>query len=208
MGAKVRTSNLDAYNAKRSEHGVFLLEDELRLCTKHKLSFKTAGLLASYVSGRIKIHRTTLTRNPTYKGMLLAHFARQPGIVARTPDSTTDSAVLQAKLAVSKLETSNARSALSRASAQTDHQLKKVRDELVPPIEAASYGHLAMVVVLLLHRFPEFLQLDVERFELQDISAKPSERLIAGKDRLKSFVRWLEMNRANPMVKNLLDAAA
>jgi hypothetical protein len=48
------------------------------------------------------------------------------------------------------------------------------------------------------------MQLDRERRELVDLSAKPSERLIAGKERMGQFVEWLELHQALPLVRALV----
>lgn len=204
MGNERGAANLARFNSERSAHLAPVLTDELRLCAKRKLEFKTVGLLAAYLSDRLKVHRTTLLRNVKYKGLLLAHLAGQPGIVSRTPDSTRDPAILQAKLATAKLSTSNLREELAACRAQLERYASRPRHS--GPVDAAdiAFGDLAMVMVNVLHRFPDFVQLDMQRLELVDLSAKPSARTIAGKDRVAHFVRWLEQNQALPMVQALV----
>ncbi len=204
MGSERGAANLAQYNAERSATVLPLLTRELQLCRKRKLEFKTPGLLAAYLADRLKLARTTLTRNPKYMGPILAHHAGQPGVVSRTPDSTSDPAILQAKLAAAKLDASNTREALASASAQ----LERVQGSGFSGASTGDYqvafADLAMVLVILLHRFPEFIQLDRQRRVLIDMTAKPSAPPIAGKERLSEFVTWLELNQALPLVGSLV----
>lgn len=205
MGAERGAANLARFNEERSAHLLPLLEHELRLCKKRKLEFKTPGLLTAYLSDRLKVHRTTLLRNVKYKGLILSHIAGQPGVVARTPDTTTDPAILQAKLAASKVEASNLRAQLAQASGQLERLRQGLSSTEAPDGSATvAFSNLAMLLVNLLHRFPEFLHLDRQRRELVDLSAKPSDGLIAGKERLGQLIEWMELNQALPMVKALV----
>ena len=204
MGRERGAANLALYNEKRSEHLLPLMTHELQLCRKRKLEFSTPGLLAAYLSDRLKVHRTTLLRNPKYHGLILSHLAGQPGVVSRTPDSTSDPAILQAKLAVAKLDASNARGALSSAKAQLQRLEGTGFSGQISGDSQVGFADMAMVLVNLLHRFPDFIQLDRDRRELIDLSAKPSSRLIAGKERMSAFVTWLELNQALPLVGKLV----
>lgn len=204
MGNERGAANLARFNAERSAHLVPALKDELRLCAKRKLEFKTVGLLAAYLSDRLKVHRTTLLRNAKYKGMLLAHLAGQPGVVSRTPDSTSDPSILQAKLVAAKLEASNLREELAKCRAQIERGASRPRNQGAVDAADIAFSDLAMVMVNVLHRFPDFLKLDSQRMELIDLSAKPSNSVVAGKERIANFARWLELNQALPMVQALI----
>ncbi len=204
MGNERGAANLARFNAERSAHLVPALTDELRLCARRKLEFKTVGILAAYLSDRLKIHRTTLLRNAKYKGMLLTHLAGQPGVVSRTPDSTNDPAILKAKLVTAKLAASNLREELALCKAQLERHANGPRHRSTVDTAEIAFADLAVVMVNLLHRFPDFLQLDKQRLELIDLSAKPSARVIVGKERITQFVRWLEQNQALPMVQALV----
>lgn len=204
MGIERGAANLARFNAKRSANLVPTLVTELRLCARRKLKFETVGLLAAYLSDRVKAHRTTLLRNAIYRDMLEAYWAGQPGIVSRTPDSTSDPAILQVKLAAAKLTASNFREELAHCKAQLERHASTPHAPRPGEAEDFSYADLAMVMVNVLHRFPDFVRLDRQQLELIDLSAKPSARVIAGKERLGSFVRWLEMNQALPMIQALV----
>lgn len=204
MGSERGAANLARFNEVRSAHLLPLLKHELRLCRKRKLEFKTSGLLASYLADRVKVHRTTLIRNPRYHGLILEHLAGQPGVVSRTPDSTTNPLVLQAKLKAAKVEVSNLANQLGHTKAILERlqnigpsSSSKSGDEL-------DFSNLAMLVMNVLNRFPDFIRLDRDRRELIDLSAKPSDRVIAGKERLGELIQWMELNRALPMVGALL----
>lgn len=204
MGAERGAANIARYNEERSAHILTSLAHELQLCKKRKLEFRTVGLLAAYMGEKLNTHRTTLLRNPKYKCLLLDHLAGQPGVVARTPDSTTDPAVLQAKLVAAKIEASNARQLLAHTKAQLERLQSSGTMSTTGNDSQVAFADLAMVMVSLLHRFPDFIQLNKQRREIIDLSAKPSDRLVAGKERLSAFITWLEVNQALPLVHALV----
>ncbi len=199
--------NLAKFNEERSANILPLLTHELQLCRKRKLEFKTPGLLAAHLSDRLKVHRTTLIRNVKYNALILAHIAGQPGSVARTPDTTEDPALLQAKLATAKLDASMLREQLRVATAK----LERAR---APQAGASSisgdvaFSDLAVVMAAILSRFPEFLRLDFDKRELHDLSARPSARLVAGSDRIGNFCAWVEQNQALPHLQRLKQPSA
>lgn len=202
MGTDRGAANLAKFNTQRSANVLPLLEHELQLCCKRKLQFRTVGLLASYLSDRIMVHRTTLLRNTKYKALLLAHLAGQPGAVERAPDTTEDPALLQAKLAAAKLEASNLREHLRFVEAQlvritSTDRLASIEDSNV------AFANLAMALALVLNRLPEFLQVDFDKRELHDLSARPSERVLAGPERIGGFCAWVEQNQALPFLQQL-----
>lgn len=211
MAAKRGAENLARFNDERSATTLPLLTHELQLCRKRKLEFKTVGLLAGYLSDRLKVHRTTFLRNVKYKGMLLSYIASQPGVVARTPDTTSDPAILQAKLAAARVEASNVTAELARVRAQLEQfqkGLPSLPSEGGGNNQAIAFSNLAMVLVNVLHRFPDFIALDRQARELHDLSAKPSQRVIVGKERIGEFIEWLETNQALPTVQALVLASA
>ncbi len=202
MGSKRGAANLAKFNDERSAHVLPLLTHELQLCRKRKLEFKTPGLLAAYLSDRLQVHRTTLTRNAKYKALILAHIAGQPGAVARAPDSTEDPALLQAKLAAAKLEASELREELRAVGARTAHAEGSGESKSSREGELA-FADLAVVMAALLTRLQDFLHLDFEKRELHDLAARPSERLVAGPDRVGRFCAWIEQNQALPHLQQL-----
>lgn len=198
--------NLHTFNEQRSVHVLPLLERELALCRRRKLEFKTSGLLALYLADKVQVDRSTLTRNPKYNKFLLEYIAGQPGAVTRTPDTTTDPAILQAKLAAAKIESANQTSRLREAVAQ----LERLTGETTygPRVDQGGevqFANLAMVLVIIMNRFPDFLQIDRGKRELIDLSAKPSDRVVAAKERMGAFIQWLEANHSLPLVRTILD---
>lgn len=195
-------ANIRKFNDDRSANTLPLLAEELRLCRKRKLEFKTTGLLAAYLADRLKVHRTTLTRNPKYNALLLGHVAGQPGVVARTPDTTVDPGVLRAKLAVAKLEAAELRENLRSASLRLDRS-KAAPAGLAPADGEVAFADLATVLAAVLSRLPEFLRLDFDKRELVDLASRPSERIVAGPDRIGRFCAWVEQNQALPHLQQL-----
>lgn len=202
MGADRGAANLAKFNAERSANVLPLLKDELKLCRKRKLQFKSVGLLASHLNDRTNIHRTTFLRNPQYKALLLEHLAGQPGAVTSTPDSTADPAILQAKLAASRLEASGLREDLRKLEAQLA-RLTRSPVSADASREGVDLANMSMVIVAVLSRLPDLLSVDFSKRELLDLSARPSERVVAGPERMGGFCAWVEQNQALPQLKQL-----
>lgn len=202
MGADRGAANLAKFNSERSAGVLPLLKHELQLCRKRKLQFKSVGLLASHLSDRTKIHRTTFLRNPQYKALLLEHLAGQPGAVTSTLDSTEDPAILQAKLAASRLEAVGLREDLRKLEARVERLMRSPSPPIVTR-EGIDLANLSMVIVAVLSRLPDLLRVDFNKRELLDLSARPSERVVAGPDRIGGFCAWVEQNQALPQLKQL-----
>jgi hypothetical protein len=202
MGSKRGAANLERFNAERSAHLVPLLTHELQLCKKRKLEFKSVGLLAAYLSDRLKIHRTTLLRSLKYRTTLLEYLSSQPGAITRVPDTTVDPVVLQAKLASARLEASNLRQETKRLNAQL------ARREYLPGASggAASdvdFANVAMLLVNVLARVGDSIIVDYNHRTIVDLAAKPSDRVLAGPERAGPFIAWLEQNQVLPPVRLL-----
>jgi hypothetical protein len=193
--------NLERFNAERSAQLVPLLARELQLCRKRKLEFKSVGLLAAYLSDRLKVHRTTFLRNLNYRTTLLEYLSLQPGAVTRTPDTTLDPAILQAKLVSARLEASNLRQDIKRLSAQVaGHRHTTLSSDGTPELD---FANLAMLMVNVMVRMEDTIVVDYDRRSIVDLAAKPSERVVAGPERAGPFISWLEQNQAVPGVRLL-----
>lgn len=202
MASERGATNLAQFNEERSKPILEKLNYELKMCRKSKLEFKSYGMLAAYLSQRLNIHRTTLKRNPEYNDLLLAYIAGLPGSVSRTPDTTQNPAVLQAKLSASKLEISKQREQLRLANAKIE-RLKTEQRVTSSLSGEVAFADLAGVLASILLRFPDFLHLDFGKRELIDLSARPSERLIASSERIGKFCTWIEQNQSLPHLKKL-----
>lgn len=195
-----RKSNLARFNAERSSHVIPAIKHELERCRRGHLQFPSVGLLAAYLSTQVRVDRSTLIRNRAYRELLVVYVASQPGAVETVSDATDDVAVLQAKLAAAKSKIV----ALSAQCKQLEGRLAEIGVGLGGTVRDTHYAQLAMVLVAVLNRFPEFLKLDRSRRELVDLSARKSEQVIAGAARIGKFLELVETNSALPEVRKLL----
>lgn len=201
MGREKGAANLAAFNSKRSENILPKIIEQLQICKKRKLYFKSVGLLASYLSEIIGVHRTTLTRNNDYRLKLLEHVGTQPGSVNRAPDSILDPHILQIKLASSQLEASNLRSELKKVLAS----LNKAQSlDTIDSRSDVDFANLAMCLVNILSRLNDLIEIDFDKRSIIDLTAKPSDKLIVGVERVGVFLSWLEQNQYIPMVAHLV----
>lgn len=199
MGSERGAANLERFNAARSAHLVPLLTHELQLCKKRKLEFKTVGLLAAYLSDRLKVHRTTFLRNLKYRVILMEYLSSLPGAVTRVPDTTLDPVILQAKLASARLEASNLRQEIRQVNAQLARYEYPLSTRGVGKSEV-DFANLAMLIVNVMGRVEDTIVVDYDNRTIVDLAARPSERVIAGPERAGHFISWLEQNRAVPAV--------
>lgn len=200
MSRRRVSPNIVKFNEGRSRHILPLIEDELRLMRRRKREFGSVGTLADEVGRAIGTHRTTLLRNPRYKALLLEYLAGLPGAALRVSDDTNDSAVLRVKLASTKAQLVNLRETVKQLTAILEHQERPVEGVAA----RTAYADVAMVLVGILDRCSSFLTLDVERRQLIDLSARPSDRVVADAERLGEFCEWLHQQGRLPMVSRLL----
>lgn len=202
MGGKRGAANLERFNSKRSAQLAHLLSHELQLCRKRKLEFKSVGLLAAYLSDRLRVHRTTLLRNLQYRTSLLEYLSSQPGVVARAPDTTLDPAVLQAKLGAARLEASNLRQETKRLNAQLARR-EDLSNTSGGEASDVDFANVAMLLVNVLARVGDSIIVDYNHRTIVDLAAKPSDRVLAGPERAGGFIAWLEQNQVLPPVRLL-----
>lgn len=203
MASERGAANIRKFNAEREQKNLALVEQELKLCKKRHLPFKSVGLLAAYLSDRTEVHRTTFLRNPKYKALLAAYLRSQPGAAAVVDDETDDPYALKAKLASAQAEVGNLRQEVKRLSAQ----LTRIATAQPAPIAGASrddvdFANLCVLLCLVLVRAETFA-VDSRGRTLVDLAARPSERLVGGLDRAVAFVNWMELNSSLPFVKDV-----
>lgn len=201
MSSDRGAANIRKYNADREEKNLALVENELQLCKKRKLQFKSLGLLAAYLSDRTSIHRTTLTRNPKYKVLLAMHIRSQPGAASVVDDKTDDPYVLKAKLASTQAEVGTLRLELKRLSAQIS-RAADLPATSVNTRDGVDFANLSVLLSLVVVRAETFA-VDFKARTLVDLAARPSDRIVGGAERAAAFVTWLEQNASLPFVKDI-----
>ena len=201
MGRERGAANIKEFNAKREERNLAFVEHELQLCRKRKLQFKSAGLLAAYLSDRSNVHRTTFLRNAKYKVLLAAYIRSQPGAAAVVADHTEDPYILKAKLASTQLEVGTLRQEVKRLSAQLS---RATNADSVPgkSTDGVDFANLCTLLSQVLVR-AEVFAVDTKARTLVDLAARPSERVVGGPSRAAEFVAWMERNAALPFVKDI-----
>jgi hypothetical protein len=201
MASERGAANILRFNTERERKNLPLVENELQLCRKRKLQFKSASHLAAHLSDRLGIHRTTFRRNAKYLVLLAGYIGSQPGAVAVVDDETNDPYVLKAKLASAQAEVGMLRQKAKHLSAQLaratllDVAVGTGRDDV-------DFGNLCMLLCLVLLRADTFA-VDSKNCTLVDLAARPSERVVAGSERTAGFIRWMELNAALPLVKDI-----
>lgn len=196
-------SNLTEYNNDREEKTLILINAELAACKKQKISFLKIGPLASYLQSKTGISRTTFTGNNKYKVLLLKFLAEQ-GVKSFHSFSDDDTPeMLKAKLTGLMIENQNIKNKCLRLEASIKDSLRKVDGNKEFVSESFNERSLnndiadtSMAIMLILERFKDFLTINIEKGHIEDLSARPSDRVVVGGQRLKPFVKWLKDNEA------------
>ena len=204
MTTKRGAANIARFNQQRTDAKLPLVVQELALCKKRKLEFRSEGLLASYLADRIPIDRTTLVRNPTYRLLILDYLKLQPGAIALLSDKTLDPTVLQAKLIQARLDLSNSEQKRKQAEAQLHR--RRIESPIESEYSDTAFSDIAMLLVEVLTRLEGTMTVNFSNRCVEELAAKPSMRLVSGPVRSRKFVSWLERNRDMSPVKELLDS--
>lgn len=206
MARERGSSNLRQFNEEREQKYCLALKLSLEKTRKRKIRFSTLGNLAEYVSSNTGIHRTTLTRNPKYRMQLLAHLGAQKGGVEFVSDDDSSPDMLRAKLVASRLEVSNLKQTVKRLKRLLGAEKSVVtagsaNDKQTGSSNGQDDIHLkfvdtAMLLVMVLERVKDSISVNFSARSIDDLAARPSERMIAGPARAKAFIEWFEENRS------------
>lgn len=204
MGRMRGAVNLRRFNDQRGKQYIVALKHELEKVRKANIQFAKLGALSKYIAPRAGIHRTTLTRNPKYRMLLLSHLATQKGVVHAISDDDASPELLRAKLLASRLEISSLRGAVSRLK-----RALNVTEEggdsddgggrvVIRNDNQHSYRlkfvDTAMVLMLVLERLKDSILVNRDSRTIEDLAARPSERIVAGPKRTIPFMDWYEQN--------------
>lgn len=194
MGVSKGTDNFASFRKEKAEGSRRLIEDTLERLRKRKLRYPTLSILAEEVAEKTGIHRTTLSRNPDYKRLLLNFLAYQPGASATVSDDDASPELLRAKLFDARLEAKNLRSRIA-ALEQQAQTLATAGHAPVTSLEEstwqAAFGNTVALLKLVLERINkdfEVIQVDFEKGEILDLASPSGRQLVAGGTRARAFI--------------------
>lgn len=194
--------NIRKFNAVRTEKNLHLIEEGLRECQRRRLQFKSIGLLATYISDRSGIHRTTLQRNANYKILLAQYVRSQPGAATSVSDEVDDAFILKAKIAIAQAELGVLRKEVTRLNAQLVRISAAKESSVAKSKSEVEFANLCMLLSLVLVRAETFV-VDTKARVLVDLSAKPTDRIVGGERRAADYVDWLVRNASLPVVSDV-----
>jgi len=194
--SKRGAANIRQFNAEREERNIALIKDELKKARRLKLEFKSLGKLAEYVSATTRLHRTSLTRNTRYKGMLTDYLFYTGGALEKISDTQATPEILRAKLTAAKLESSNLRQRVKRLEATASTSIETHRPEAGPNRASPDEDYIAfvdtaMALTALLERMQDTVVVNMKERTIEDLAAPPSKRVIVGPERTTAYVTWL-----------------
>lgn len=198
-------ANIKKFNEDRERQAILHIKNELAKCKKHKLTYKSLGALAEYVGAITGIHRTTLMRNPRYKILLVEYTGVQDPRMSTVRDEDAPPEVLRARLLGLRLEMSNIQEKFKRLEAYVKEQGEQPllfvssQDAMAAPSsDSADYLFFvdtAMTLTTLLHHFKDTLVINFEKKTIEDISLRPSQRLVVGPERASTYLAWLHKQK-------------
>ncbi|OIR12469.1 hypothetical protein GALL_61680 [mine drainage metagenome] len=201
-------SNLTSFNQDREQKNLLLINSELATCKRQKISFQKIGSLAMYLQSKTGISRTTFTGNPKYK-VLLLKFLTEQGVKSFDSYSDDDTPeMLKIKLIGLMIENKNIKNKCLRLETYIKDALLKSDGSRVVVSEGSAersenndIADTSMAIMSILDRLKDFLTIDLEKGQIEDLSAKPRDRVVVGGQRLKPFIKWLKENEEF-LVKN------
>ncbi|MDP2030560.1 MAG: hypothetical protein Q8K12_13055 [Thiobacillus sp.] len=203
MRSERGASNINKYNAEREQQYLFLIHEALKKCKKGKMQFKSLGNLAEHIDSVTDIDRTTLTRNPRYRLLLVEHLAGQKGAYGAVSDEDAAPERLRARLLATHLEISNLKAEVKRLTAcvKRAEELPALADSSSPNIQESNKDYVAfvdtaMALAAVLNRLKATVTIDLKNKTIEDLAAKPSLRVIIGPDRTGPFIDWLREHQS------------
>lgn len=198
-------ANIKKFNEKRTEITFSKVEKEIERCKKYKMKFVSLANLVEYIGSVTKVHRTTLTRNLQYK-RLLAEFAGLQGRqAADISDEDAPPEVLRARILALKLEISNVNDKLRRLEAYIQQRGESsapsvpAEQMLSAPSDNNSnylaFVDTAMALTALLERLKETIVINFMSKTIEDLAARPSQRVVVGSERATTYLEWLQRQK-------------
>jgi len=198
-------ANIKKYNQEREQQALARIKSELAKCKKHKMVFKSLGGLAEYLGAITSIHRTTFMRNPRYKSLLADYAGISELRQAAVRDEDAPPELLRARLLALRLENSNLQDKVRRleAYAQRMGEVPALSSPSEPVcVEPAggdsdylAFVDTAMTLTALLERLKDSMVINFERRSIEDLAARPSQRVVAGPERATAYLEWLQQRK-------------
>lgn len=198
-------ANIKKFNDEREQQALAHIKSELAKCKKHKMVFKSLGALAEYLGAITNIHRTTFMRNPRYKSLLAEYAGIPEPQRSAVRDEDAPPEVLRARMLALKLENSNLQDKLKRLEAYVQ------RKGEVPALSAPSvagfpapdgsnsdylaFVDTAMALTALLERLKDSMVINFERKSIEDLAARPNQRVVVGPERATAYLEWLQQQK-------------
>lgn len=198
-------ANIKKFNDEREQQALAHIKSELAKCKKHKMVFKSLGALAEYLGAITNIHRTTFMRNPRYKSLLAEYAGIPEPQRSAVRDEDAPPEVLRARMLALKLENSNLQDKLKRLEAYIQRKgelpaLSAPSEAVLPAPDGSNSDYLAfvdtaMALTALLERLKDSMVINFERKSIEDLAARPSQRVVVGPERATAYLEWLQQQK-------------
>lgn len=203
MGVTKGTNNFSQHQKQKVEENITKIKKELEQIP-NKLIYSTPGAIVEYISTKISVHKTTITRNKKYMALIYKKFSEQPGINEYVPIKHINEQALASRLKVCQIENQLIISENKRLKNQLSQLLSEDIDSqacnqntlITPPSSKVdiAFDHTAKSLHLVLERLLESelgIMLDEKNGTIVDLSKYlPSEQVIVTKSILKYYLEW------------------
>jgi hypothetical protein len=194
-------SNLDEFNEERSRSTLPQLQYELRLLKKGKLEFPNLCSLAEYVSSRIGVNRTTLTRNPKYRAHLLSYRLVSSGMEALSELNDAPPEALRTHIALQQVELGQLREKVRRLESELNRPAEPVDGAAA---DARLSAHTFMLLLDVLERAETF-RVDLVQGVVWDKAGMPGDAQVTTSERARAFCNWLRTHIDLPASARLVE---
>lgn len=202
MGVNKGTDNFSRFREERLSTKLLLIEFELNKQRKRRIQYPDMTSLVAYISEKTGIHRTTLSRNSAFKSALLNYLASQPGASNTVRDEDATPELLKAKLFDARLEIRNLKNQVHILSKRIEKLGEDVNADDISinknkkePDWYLAFSDTAMLLKLLIDRLNqdgETIQIDLNKNQVNDLSAPSRDRIIAGPERARWFIDYYQ----------------
>jgi hypothetical protein len=194
MGVQKGTDNFKLYRAGKQQGTIEVLAAELGKAQRRKMPYKDKATLVTDMADRTKIHRTTLVRNPLYHRLILEFLVLQAGGSSFVSVKDAPPELLRAKLIDVQMELGRLRNQLDKST--KDNSIGSIVGGAATPQLTESATHAAFsdtvwVLREILDRLNvdgEVMVVDLERYEILDLSAAPGRRCVSSGSRVRPFI--------------------
>ncbi|WP_434660710.1 hypothetical protein P5W99_10900 [Paraburkholderia sp. A3BS-1L] len=204
MGNSVTAAqNLNKVNGPRALDYRKRIETALSALKKRGVTIPRFGKLVAEIERETGINRTNLTRNDTYKTLILMHYIRQKGGIDALDEEGAPVEVLLSKVRQLKAELLAAHRKILEMRSEVSLKINTASDSQTAMRPSAEdtynyqdFANLGKLILELVERSDETFEIDFNAGTFIDRAAAPGKQKFGGETQSKKFMKWAVGHKA------------